>query len=126
MDSQKNNTSNSLFEASSKLAENFHFESVKLISNPPVSRTKVSNGLVTIELLYGPPEFHVELFLNYLEHRLRFADLFRDPNIKEWATNNQMKGEKSIEAEVSWYSKFLADACTDVFSNPKLFFSRIG
>ena len=84
-----------------------------------------------IEFLYGPSEFHVEMFLSHRRHpnsRLSLSDLIQHPPIRAWmqesAANRQATSQNRIESEVGYFTEFLRGPCAEAFTAPDSFFNH--
>jgi len=68
----------------------------------------VGNGM--IEFLYGPPEFHVEIFVSVKNDddvltRYDLAKLMTNDDVKSWVIENRpdMSHGDRVKAEVDWF-----------------------
>src|SRR5437588_10677366 len=80
--SQMAEASATLLRATSRLATTLRLESVGLTSEFPIAATRLTDGRITIEFLYGPSEFHVEMYLIHHRHpdsRLGLSELIQHP-----------------------------------------------
>lgn len=113
------------------LATTLGFQSASLTSEFPIAATRLTDGDITIEFLYGPSEFHVEMLLSHRRHpnsRLSLSELIQHPPIREWmqawATDRPATSENRIESEVGYFTEFLRGPCAEAFTAPDSFFNR--
>jgi hypothetical protein len=129
--SQMADSSATLLRAASGLATTLGFESASLTSEFPIAAARLTDGDITVEFLYGPSEFHVEMFLShrrYPKSRLGLSELIQHPPIlawmQAWATNRPAASANRIESEVSYFSELLCGPCAEAFTAPEAFFNR--
>jgi hypothetical protein len=125
--SQMAEASATLLRATSRLATTLRFESVGLTCEFPIASTRLTDGCITIEFLYGPPEFHVEMFLSHNRHpdlRLSLAELIRHRPIRAWMNSHCLQPPGGIESEVSCFGELLLRPCAEAFTAPHSFFKR--
>jgi hypothetical protein len=116
-----------LRQAVSELAETIQFKPITIASESPISAAQLTNGTLTIDFLYGPPEFHVEILLSKHHHphaRLGLSQLIQLPSIMEWATSHRLKPPATIVSEVRWLGDLLLGPCAEVFTDVDSFFAR--
>ena len=125
--SQMADASAALLSATSRLATALRFESVRLTSESPIAATQLTDGSLTIEFLYGPSGFHVEMFLSHHRHpnsRLSLSDLIQYPPIAAWLTSHRLQLPEGIESEVGLFGELLSGPCAEAFTAPDSFFNR--
>lgn len=120
-----------LLRATSRLAVKLRFESVRLTSESPFAAAHLANSCLTIEFLYGPPDFHVEMFLSHHRRpnsRLSLSKLIEYPPVRAWLearpSGHEPHRATRIESEVDEYGELLSGPCAEVFTAPERFFSR--
>lgn len=66
------------------------------------------NGIV-LEIIFGPPEFQVEILLCTNTMKYAFKDLLQIPAISEWVIDNRyiQKYERNIKDEIQWFFKLV-------------------
>ncbi|MFO0962654.1 MAG: hypothetical protein U0625_07065 [Phycisphaerales bacterium] len=104
---------------------------MRLASESPIAAAHLTDGCLTIKFLYGPPEFHVEMFLS---HRrcpnswLGLSKLIEYPPVRAWLearpSGHETHRATRIESEVDQYGELLSGPCAEVFTAPERFFSR--
>lgn len=76
-----------------------------------VSSATIATRAGAIELLFGPPEYHVELFVrdSATERRWRFADVVQLSGVRSWLEVNPFGGEPGdqVRNEVSYFFRLL-------------------
>ena len=125
--SQMAEASATLLRATSRLATTLHFESVGLTSEFPIAATRLTDGCITIEFLYGPSEFHVEMLLSHNRRpdlRLSLSELIQHSPIQAWMNGHRLQPPGGIESEVSWFGELLLGPCAEAFTAPDSFFKR--
>lgn len=90
---------------------------------PPVFK---DNGYVTtavltapggmVELLCGPAEYDVELFVYFGMNRWTLNQLLALPGVREWLKENRadFEGKLRVEAEIEYVFRFIKDAVAQV------------
>ena len=92
---------------------------------------RYANDSVTVDLRYGPPEFHVELLLRTRgsggSKAYTLADLIRKDCIANWMQENRLRvgSEDSMEAEIRWYQRFLSECCEGAMRGERKFFGGL-
>jgi hypothetical protein len=82
---------------------------------------------MTIDFLYGPPEFHVEMFLahhRYPRSRVGLPELIQYPPVRAWMTSHRFQPPTSIASEVRYFGELLLGSCTEAFTAADSFFAR--
>jgi hypothetical protein len=89
---------------------------------------RYSNERISVEFYYGPPEFHVEMFLIWLDENsgrtYSLADLIRKQAINDWMCKNKLKikSEDKMKDELDWYYRFLEECCSEALKGEEKFF----
>lgn len=96
----------------------------------PIQRIQFENNNIAIRLLYGPPEFHVELSIGNKTaqptNRLSLGELYTHASVREWMQENMPKGSEGerIPIEVAWYFHFLTQFSTCIFKENRDFIKQ--
>ena len=63
----------------------------------------------TVEFIFGPSDWDVEMFISDSQHRLAFRDLLELPQIDAWVKSSRLQriGTRSIRNELAWYVDLL-------------------
>ena len=72
----------------------------------PLCITKFIKRTTLVEFLFGPPEWHAEMFVRTTKGRFALKDLLDIPLVADWSNANG-DDEVGVEAEVSWYASLL-------------------
>lgn len=119
-------SSETLLSAASELGATLGLKSVAIASESPVAKARLTNGSVTVDFLYGPPEFHVEIFLSHARfpnRRLGLDRLVGHPPVLAWMTARRPQVPLTIGSAMAYYGDFLRDPCSDLFNAPARFFA---
>jgi len=77
---------------------------------------KYLGSSVIIELLWGPPEFQVELFITVVASAKRYGlrNMIPIPGVREWMLANKPSQEgDNLKVEFDWIQKFISEAIRD-------------
>ena len=83
--------------------------------NSAISQAIMSGSGGFVEILYGPPEFHVELFITSSKEKRRWElrDLMSIGTVRAWLVNYSQRsipqGKSPLECEVEWIFLILID-----------------
>jgi hypothetical protein len=102
---------------------------------PIESAARLTKGVLEIDFLYGPPEFHVEFALRDKtasnQHAVGLGDLFGDTSIRQWceahsprASITIVDNRRTITEQVNWYCHLLEETCGPLFTDPSSFMAK--
>ena len=83
--------------------------------NSAISKATMSGSGGFVEILYGPPDFHVELFITSSKEKRRWElrDLMSIGTVRAWLVNYSQQsipqGKSHLEREVEWIFLILID-----------------
>jgi hypothetical protein len=63
----------------------------------------------TVEFMFGPPEFQVEIIVHIASKEYAFKDLLQGPDIADWVRNNKYRqdGKRAVKNELMWFVELL-------------------
>ncbi len=129
--SQSAESSAALIRATSELATTLGLQFIGLTREPPIATTQLTDGCITIKFLYGPPEFHVEMYLSHRRHpNLWFglSELCQHRPIQAWMAawpaSQPILMPRTIESEVDYFRELLTGPCAEAFTSPDSFFNH--
>jgi hypothetical protein len=113
------------FERLFKICHQHHLNTLKL-SSPSfvhdgyVSKATMSSPSGFVEILYGPPEYHAQIFITSLKEQKRWElkDLMSIKTVREWLMSYSHRpipeGKSALEREIEWTFLILTDALKNV------------
>ena len=63
----------------------------------------------TVEFMFGPPEFQIEMLIYTNKGRFAFRDLLMNKDIAAWVTTNRYipTAERKVRDEILWFVRLL-------------------
>lgn len=103
-------------KAESMLLSEFNVSNKSVEDDGVLARVSFDVGNGIVEFLYGPPEFHVEIFIsvndgNDVLTRYDLAKLMTNNDVKNWVIENRpdMSHGNRVKAEVDWFILLLKE-----------------
>lgn len=85
-------------------------EEFKIENRNSIFIGKITENAVIIEIIYGPPEFHTELFITVISTMIRYdlRMMINIAGVREWMLDNKPKiGGYNLKSEFDWIEKFI-------------------
>lgn len=69
-----------------------------------------------VELLFGPPEFQLEMIIYTTKGEFELKDLFEIPVIRKWVNNNRyiQLNDRNIKDELVWFIELMKVSLAEV------------